>query len=115
MKLLGWQNIGGRILRDWLHIGDDGKKKITTETVQDVEPIFDRAKRLTEMNVSRDFRFKASIPLTVVDEVCTRVAPVWGMKPIEVYRELIAAKTARAKKIWRLLCHDRNYRKFQRA
>ena len=114
MKLLGSQNIGGRILRDWLHVGDDGRQKITVQTVQDAEPMFDRARLLTATS-GKDFRFKATIPVTTIDQVCTRMAPLWGMRAAAVYRELIEAKTDRAKLIWHMLCHDRDYRKFQRT
>lgn len=113
-RLLGVERIGNRIQRDWMHWGDDGRKKITTTVVEDVEPVFEQVRQMADANRgNRDFRYKASIPMTVIDDMANKLAPKWNLRPREVYQELISSKTDRAKSIWRMLCSDREYRKFQ--
>lgn len=113
MKLLGREAIGDRIENWWLHTGDDGKDRITVETVQDVEPIFDDVARKRHLPKGKDIRFLATIPATVVEEVCRIKASLWGVRVSDAYREVIENKTDRAKQIWAELLRGRDYRKFQ--
>jgi len=45
-KLLSQEWNGHRLERYWLHTGDDGKDRITIETVEDVEPVLEANKKL---------------------------------------------------------------------
>lgn len=112
MRLLGEEFSGENITRYWLHPGDDGNDRITVETTQDVEPAMKRAKSLKDHN-GKSFRFKATIPGVVIDEICRLNAKLWGIKRAEVFSELMANKTSRAKGIWALLTGGRDYSKFQ--
>ena len=113
-KLLHTENIGGgRFERWWLHTDDVGDDVITVETTQDVEPIFKRAKMLSQIN-NKDLHFVASIPCNVIDEICRIKAVEWGMHAADVLQELTASKTDRCKKIWKMLCYDSDFKKFQR-
>lgn len=114
-RLLGKEKNGHRTDYWWLHAGDDGADRITIETVEDVEPVFDAVKRRKDLPQSKDFHFKASIPQTVIDEVCRINAARWGINPYQVFSELMQNKTDRAQGIWRLLTEGRDFRKFQKA
>jgi len=114
MKLLGTEKAGDRIDRYYLHTGDDGKDRITVDTSQEVDPLFKRAKRLSETD-TKDFRFLATIPFTMIDDICRIKAPDWGMRPGDVYKELIAKKTDRSKVIWKMLCEGSDFRKLQKG
>lgn len=113
MRLLGAENIGGRVERYWLHVGDDGRDRITVETIQDAEPTIEIIQSMTEATRGKDLRFKASIPATIVDEICKVYAPKWGLKPHEVLSELVNSKSKRSKRVWRMLTEGRDYRKLQ--
>lgn len=112
-RLLGQEVNGGRIDRWWLHTGDDGSDRITVETIEDVEPVIDAVKRRRELPNSGDFRHVATIPRTVIDEVCRVNAATWGVQPYQVFAELMANKTDRARGVWRLFTQGRDYRRFQ--
>lgn len=112
MKLLGEERNGDSIDRYWLHVGDDGNDRITVETIQDVEPAMDRAKSLKDHN-GKTFRFRATIPAVVIDGICKLNAKTWGIKPGEVFAELMANQTSRARGVWTLLTGGRDYSKFQ--
>jgi len=112
VRLLGTENIGGRIEKWWLHTGDDCKDRITVETIQDAEPIIESVQRLTEQG-NGDLRFKATIPQTIVDECCRVFGLRWGVKPTDVFQEMMLAKTKRAKSIWKMLTESRDYRNLQ--
>lgn len=114
-RLLATEVNGQRVDRWWLHTGDHGQEQITVQTVEDVEPIFDRVKRHREKGRGGDFRHVASIPPTVVDEACRVNAKLWGIRPSEVFQELMANDTDRAKGVWQTLTRGRDYRKFQSA
>ena len=112
MRLLGEERNGDCIDRYWLHQGDDGNDRITVETVQDAEPSMDRAKVLKGTG-GKDFRFKASIPGVVVNEVARISARTWGLKTSEAFAELVQGQTDRAKKVWKMLTEGRDFSKFQ--
>lgn len=112
MRLLGSENVGGRVEHWWLHSGDDGTDRITVQTVQDAEPVIESVQMKTELNAG-DFRFKASIPETIVDECCRVYGLRWGVTPTAVMQELMSAKTSRSKRIWKMLTEGRDYRKLQ--
>lgn len=114
-RLLGTEVNGHRIDKWWLHSGDDGKDCITVETIEDVEPVFKAVQMHREAPKSKDFRHVASIPQTVIDEICRLKAQLWGVRPADVFAELMAAKTDRSQSIWRVLTKGRDYAKFQSA
>ena len=114
-RLLGVENIGGRITKDWLHVGDDGREKITTETIQDVEPIIRETKRISDAQMGRRgaLRFKANIPSTLLEDMCKVAAMASGQTTKEVLEEVILGKTDRAQRIMRTLTEGRDFRKLQ--
>lgn len=114
-RLLGQERNGDRMDRWWLHSGDDGKDRITVETIEDVEPVFKAVQAHREAPKSKDFRHVASIPQTVVDEVCRVNAKIWGINSAQVFAELMDNKTDRAQSIWRMLTKGSDYAKFQSA
>lgn len=110
-KLLGAENIGGRIQRDWLHYGDDGRPRITTETVQDVAPVFDYVK--ADRAPMKDMKYKATIPHTVIEDVAKINAAKWGITKAAAFREIMGGKTDRAQAVMRELLYGQDYRKLQ--
>ena len=114
-RLLSRERNGHRIDNWWLHTGDDGNDRITIETVEDVEPTFKRVQHMRDAPKSKDFRHVASIPQTVIEEICRLRAQDWGGKPHEVFNELMRNKTDRAQGVWKMLTLGRDYRKFQNA
>lgn len=112
-RLIAVEDIGGRVERHWVHEGDDGRKKITVETIQDVEPAIDEAKALTEATRKGGFRFKANVSATHLEEACRIASRLWGQKFPETFREVMQAKTDRAKGVWRELTEGRDFRKLQ--
>jgi hypothetical protein len=114
-KLLGVENIGGRIQRDYLHVGDDGKEKITTVTTQDVEPIIRATKMQSDASLGKRgfLRFKANIPFTLIEGMCKASAPLWGVSVREAFSEVMQGKTDRAQRLIRTITEGRDYRKLQ--
>ena len=112
MKLLGSEKVGGRTEYYWLHVGDDGKDRITVQTVQDAEPIIESVQAMSE-SPGKDFRFKARIPTTIVEELCRVYATKWAMKPGDIFREMMAGRTDRSKRLWKMLTESRDFRKLQ--
>lgn len=114
-RLLGVENIGGRISKDWLHVGDDGREKITTETIQDVEPIIRATKQMSDAQLGRRgfIRFKANIPDTLLEDMCKASAVQWGCTLQEAMREVMIGKTDRAQRVIRTLTEGRDFRKLQ--
>lgn len=114
-QLLGVENIGGRITKDWLHVGDDGRDRITTETIQDVEPIIRETKRMSDAQLGRRgfVRFKANIPSTLLEDMCKVAAMASGEKTKDVIAEVMLGKTDRAQRIMRTLTEGRDFRKLQ--
>lgn len=114
-RLLGVENIGGRISKDWLHVGDDGREKITTETVQDVEPIIRETKQISDAQLGRRgfMRLKANIPMTLLEDMCRASAEAWGCSAKEAISEVMLGKTDRAQRIIRTLTEGRDFRKLQ--
>jgi len=111
-KLLGQERSGHRIDRYWLHVGDDGREKITVETVEDVEPILDtNRKELNDFDRKNDHpifgRKVASIPGVVLMEVC-RIHKI-------SFRELMLSKTDRSKDLWNKLLNNPDLSKFRTA
>ncbi|HAM59616.1 MAG TPA: hypothetical protein DC063_00515 [Arenimonas sp.] len=110
-KLIDVIQLGlGRAERWWMHHGADNRKKITVETVQDVEPILKANRR--EFNAAparfgggEHFHKVASIPATVIEEMC-RVEKI-------PFAEMMARKSERSKRVWRKLLYDRDFRAFR--
>lgn len=113
MKLVNVEWDGALLTRDYLHIGDDGRSKITTQTTQDVQPIMGKVKDIAQTQNSKDSKFVASVPLVIVDEFCQKNAANWGLRPREVLSELTQNKTDRAKAFWANQVRGRDYRKLQ--
>lgn len=112
MRLLGKEKTGHVTEKYWLHTGDDGKDRITVETSEDVEPIFKSVQQKSQER-TRDFHYVASIPETVITEICKVNAQRWGVKPRDVFRELMENETDRSKRVWRMLTQGRDYSKLQ--
>jgi hypothetical protein len=112
--LLSQEWIGGRLEKTWVHIGEDGRKKITVETVQDVAPVMEDAKALSQ-NVNRNsvLRFKAHVTGTQLEEACRIASKVWGITFRDCFSEVMQGKTDRAKGIWRTLTEGRDFAKLQ--
>lgn len=111
-RLLGTEKNGHITEKYWLHTGDDGSDRITVETSEDVEPIF-RSVAQKAAERTHDFHYVASIPETVITEICKVNANRWGVRAGEVFRELMENKTDRAKGVWRILTQSREYSKLQ--
>jgi hypothetical protein len=57
--------------KEYFHWNEDGKNTgYVIETVDDVEPIIERAKMLSEQTPGKDFRHVACIPPHVFDQAC---------------------------------------------
>jgi len=114
-KLLSQEKSGHRIDRYWLHAGDDGKDRITVESVEDVEPIIEANKAEFNAHAGKNIKEQegalgkrvARIPATIVEELCriNRIS----------FRELMACKTARAQKIMNSFLNDPAFRSFRTA
>lgn len=108
-RLLSTEYVGGRVENWYLHTGDDGKDRITVETVQDVEPILDQNKR--EFAAASDhfgkgtFHKVATIPSTVIEEICR-------IKQIP-FGELIQGQSDQAQHIWKHLLNDPEFLYFR--
>jgi hypothetical protein len=114
-RLLGVENIDGRISKDWLHVGDDGRDRITTETVQDVEPIIRATKQMSDAQLGRRgfMRFQANIPSVLLEDMCKAAAIASNQTTKEVFEEVMLGKTDRAQRIMRTLTQGRDFRKLQ--
>ena len=112
-RLLGADRVGGRIYRYWLHYGDDGREKVTVETVQDVEPVLSHVERLNDAKQGKEFRFKATVTFTDIDRVSKEKAEYWGVTVKQAFEELMQGKTTRAQRALRDLTEGRDYRKLQ--
>jgi hypothetical protein len=111
-KLLGRENVGGLIHSDYLHVGDDGKDKITTVTSQDASSIIQNVK-LCAQTPGKDIRLRAKIPVNIVNEACRQAAASWGTTTQLAFAEMMSAKTDRSKELWRTLTDGRDFRKLQ--
>ena len=113
-KLLGGRVNGSVVERDWMHYGDDGRKKITVESTEDVTPVFESVKRQAQAGHNKNMgRLVCEVPETVVTEIATKCAKTWGCKTHEALGEIVNGKTSRAKEVLTLLKFSRDYRKFQ--
>jgi hypothetical protein len=112
--LLNVEWVDGRLEKTWSHLGDDGRKKVTVEVIQDVEPAIDSAKALAQSS-KRDslLRFKAHVTGTQLEDACRIECKVWGIPFYECFREVMQGKTDRAKKVWAMLTEGRDYAKLQ--
>lgn len=112
--LMSTEWVGGRLERTWLHVGDDGRKKITVEVVQDVEPAIDHA-RIAGQNVNRDsiLRFKANVSAVHLEEACRIQCKVWGIPFKDCFKEVMQGKTDRTKRVWKTLTEGRDFAKLQ--
>lgn len=109
-RLLDRETNLGITSETWAHDG-----KITVVTKSDASKAFKKAKELSQSRPDKDFMFSASIDANVVNDVAYTAAKTWGVEVREAFAELMAAKTDRAKNLWRMLTKGRDYRKFQRA
>jgi hypothetical protein len=114
-RLLNAEDIGGRVSKDWLHVGDDGRERITTEITQDVGPIIRATKQMSDAQLGhRGFvRFKANIPVTLLEDMCKAAAIASNQSVKDVYEEVMLGQTDRAQRIMRTLTEARDFRKLQ--
>ena len=112
-RLLSSERNGARLDQYWLHIGDDGKDRITVSSTEDVQPVFDAVSQAGRKRPGSDFHHLAKIPGTVIDETCRLTAIRWGVSRREAFAEIMASKTDRAKAVWAMLTTGRDLRKFQ--
>jgi hypothetical protein len=114
-RLLGVEDLGGRTSKDWLHVGDDGRERITTEIVQDVAPVIRATKQMSDAQLGRRgfVRFKANIPQTLIEDMCRAAAIASNQSTKEVFEEVMLGKTDRAQRIIRTLTEGRDFRKLQ--
>lgn len=114
MKLLETEHFNGRRHRYWLHPSERGKgNAITVETTQDVAPIIKQVKSIAELGKSKDFRFKATIPGTMLEDAAKINAKRWGISVRAAFTELVKGKTDRAKREMKVLTEGRDFRKLQ--
>lgn len=112
-KLLDVENSGGIVHRTYSHIGDDGKKKITVASTQDLEPAIKRAKMLKQTENGKYTKFKAIIGGNHLNELAYKSAPLWGVTVQQAFSEIMSGKTDRAQKALRMLTDGRDFRKLQ--
>lgn len=112
--LLSKEFVGGRLEKTWAHWGDDGRKKVTHETIQDCEPAIENAKMLAQNQSSKSIlRFKANVPGVMVEDACRIQCKLWGVKFHECFREVMQGRTDRAQRVWRTLTEGSDYSKLQ--
>src|SRR5262245_39779905 len=112
--LLSKEWVGGRLEKTWAHIGDDGRKKVTHEVVQDVEPVIEDAKFLAQhQSKESDLRFVAHVTGTQLEEACRIESKLWGVKFHECFREVMQGKTDRAQRVWKMLTKGSDFAKLQ--
>ena len=105
MKLLEATKVAGGVEKYWQHVGDDGREKLTIETVVDVEPILKRNKQ--EINdvapgfLKGDMHKVASIPGILLD----KMAKLHGI----TFSELMLGKTQKSQMIWNELLNGRDF------
>lgn len=58
----------GHTVQEYVHIDAMNPDNLVTETVQDMEPIIERAKYLSELEPGKDFRHAAIIPQIVYEK-----------------------------------------------
>lgn len=107
-ELMGAESSNGIIERHWLH-EDGGRKLLTVERIQDVEPILKRNKQ--EFNSASksygrsELQKVASIPAIILERACK----IHEIK----FPELMACKSDKAKKIWNELLNSRDFTAFR--
>lgn len=113
-RLLDRQWNGGRLEKAWSFIGDDGRLKLGTEVIQDVEPAMEDAK-LHAQNARPSVlgRFKANIPGVMLEEACRIHSKLWGIPFRECFSEVMQGKTDRAQKVIKTLTEGRDFAKLQ--
>lgn len=111
-KLVSQSVQGDRLWRQWLHTGDDGRDCITTEIKQDVSPII-KATRINAQTKGKSFRFKANIPITMIDEASALSGKLWGISTREAFQEILSNKTDRSKRLLKTFTEGRDFRKLQ--
>ena len=113
MKLLGTEQNGAITEKTWLHTDGSGNEVLTTQSSQDVAPVIETVKRRSQYASGKEFKYKADIPLNIMNDICYQTGKLWGVSAADVMQELVNGKTDRAKQVWRLLTESREYRKLQ--
>lgn len=113
MRLLGTEKLDALTHKYWLHSGDDGKDRITVQTTQDVTPVINRVKNMAGRGDRAGFRHVATIPSTIIDEICRVEAQRRNARAGDVFTELVGNKTRWAIGVWENLTQGRDYRKLQ--
>ena len=112
MRTLGVERRGDVVDTYYQHLGDDTRKKITIQSVQDVEPIMEQIKAEAQ-NAMKGFRLKARLPAVVIDEACKVCARIWRISVKDAFSEILNQKTDRAKHALKVLTEGRDFRKLQ--
>jgi hypothetical protein len=114
MKLLGVERVMDRVHKHWLHTDGAGHSQVTVETTQDVSPIIKTVKSIAQgQSPKSQFRFKAQIPGTMIEDTAKISAKLCGITTRDAFSELIRGKTDRAKRTMKILSEGRDYRKLQ--
>lgn len=114
MKLISSEFDGHRVHRTFQHLGENGQKQVSVETTENVDPVFEKVKRVAQTTSAKsEMRLKASIPFTLIDEVSKTNAQIWGVSSREAFAELVSCKTVRAQKVMKMLTEGMDYRKLQ--
>ena len=106
-QLLDVERIGNRTHYWWKH-WDDGEKKITLQTYEDVQSTLDANKRAyndAPKRFENPVNKIASIPFNVVEHFCK-------INKIS-FSEMQEAKSDRAQKMWNRLLNDPDLRNFR--
>jgi len=102
------------VFKTYAHLGEDGKKKVTTETTEDISPILSNLKDVAQnRNAKSELRLKASIPFTIIDDAAKKYSQIWGVSVVEAFREITTVPTDRGQKVLKLLTEDMDYKKLQ--
>lgn len=107
-KLLHTEKTGIGTEKWYQHTGDDGRKKITIETTADVEPLLEKNKAAYKNagdNWKGDLHKVADIPAVMIQEFCKK-----NQIP---FSEFVQSKTDRAKRGWKRLLNDPEFRYFR--
>jgi len=113
-KLLDIERSGNRLFKTYSHLDGENNKVITTATTEDISPIYTNLKDVAQnRNTKSDFKLKASIPFTVLDDEAKKASNIWGITVKDAFAEITQCRSGRAKKIMKKLTEDIDYRRFQ--
>lgn len=112
-RLIDVEYSGNRVLKTYAHLGEDGRKKITTETVEDIRPILKSLKDVAQNPKKSDFRLKASIPFTLLDDESKKCSKIWGCTMKDAFAEIVSCNTDRGRRVIKKLTEDLDFKALQ--